>query len=197
MVQLTKAVLAGPIIITLSLIVDFLTLPGLIMKESDNFEHKYSQNEHSLTDIQIDVVMLTFYKIFYGLNFIKFKDKHMTLIELMQMHRGIFSLNENLHDLFCKGNKDYKEALSKVQDYNMTKILTRQCSIPDLDGNFKDSKVELNVVHAIQFDVELYNHIDITLRRLKMGQLYSHMKNIENGVVQDKLAEVADANDEE
>jgi hypothetical protein len=167
-----KTVIGGGFVITTSLFVDFLTLPSLIMKDSENFEHKYSQNEHSLTDVQIDVVMLTFTKIFYGLNFIKFRGKHMTLIELMQMHRGIFSLNENLHDLFCKGNKDYKEALSKVQDYNMTKILTRQCSLPDFEGNFKDSKVELDVVHAVQFDVEMYNHIDVVLRRLKMGQLH-------------------------
>jgi len=110
-VQLMKAVIVGPIIIPVSLVVDFITLPGLIMKDSRDFEHKYSQNEHSLNDEQIIVVMKTFEKIFYGLNFLKFRDKHMTLIELMQMHRGIFSLNENLHDLFCKGNKDYKQAL--------------------------------------------------------------------------------------
>lgn len=168
-VQLVKTVFLGPFIIAVSLLIDFLTLPGLIMKDSKDFEHKYQQSEHRLNDDQIDVVMTTFTKIFYGLNFIKFKDKHMTLIELMQMHRGIFKMNENLHDLFCKGNKDYKEALGKVQDYNMTKILTRQCSIPDLDGNYKESKVELNVIHAVQFDIELYNYIDVILRRLRLG----------------------------
>jgi len=38
----------------------------------------------------------------------------MTLMELMLMHRKIFSLIENLHDLCCRGNKDYKEALAMV-----------------------------------------------------------------------------------
>ena len=70
--------------------------------------------------------MDTFVKIFYGQAWGEtFKGTFMTLIELMQMHRIIFSLIDNLHDLMCRGNKDYKEALSNVQDYNMTKILTR------------------------------------------------------------------------
>jgi len=73
----------------------------------------------------------------------------MTLMDLMLMHRRIFSMIDNLHDLTCRGNKDYKEALAKVQDYNMTKILTRNCSIPDETGNYRESKVELNVIYAV------------------------------------------------
>lgn len=73
----------------------------------------------------------------------------MTLIQLMQMHRKIFMIVDNLHDLTCRGNKDIREALGKVQDYNMTKILTRQCSLPDLNGEYKESKVELNVVYSV------------------------------------------------
>jgi len=61
----------------------------------------------------------------------------MTLLELMVMHTKIFSIIENIHTLFCKGTKDSIEALSKVQDYNMTKILTKKCSIPDKSGDFK------------------------------------------------------------
>jgi len=70
-------------------------------------------------------------------------------MELMTMHRKIFSMIDNLHDLTCKGNKDYKEALEKVRDYNITKILTRMCSIPDPNGVYKESIVEMNVVHAV------------------------------------------------
>lgn len=125
--------------------------------------------------------MSTFEKIFYGLNFVKFKDKHMTLIELMRMHRKIFSLIDNLHDLTCRGNKDYKEALSKVQDYNMTKILTKSCSIPDSNGDFKESKVELNIIHAVQWDMEYYNYIDVVLRKLRMGTLAQSITDKENG----------------
>lgn len=49
----------------------------------------------------------------------------MTLNALMIMHTKIFSIIENLHDLCCRGTKDSKQALANVQDYNLTKILTR------------------------------------------------------------------------
>jgi len=48
----------------------------------------------------------------------------MTLHELMMMHIRIFKIIENLHDFLCQGFKDYKEALSIVQDYNMTKVIS-------------------------------------------------------------------------
>ena len=63
---------------------------------------------------QVDVIITTFAKIFY-INFEQdYASKFMTLIELMIMHRKIFSLIANLHDLVCKGTKDYKQALSNV-----------------------------------------------------------------------------------
>lgn len=94
--------------------------------------------------------MITFVKIFYGRDWAeKNKGTHMTLIELMMMHRKIFSLIDNLHDLICRGNKDYKESLAKVQDYNMTKILTRMCSIPDINGDYKEGRCDLNVIYGV------------------------------------------------
>jgi len=120
--------------------------------------------------------MLTFEKIFYGQNWQNFKNTHMTLIQLMQMHRGIFSIIDNLHDLVCRGNKDYKESLSNVQDYNMTKILTRMCSIPDLSGDYKEARCDLNVIYGVQFDIDLYNYIDVVLRKLRMGILQEEQR---------------------
>jgi hypothetical protein len=72
--------------------------------------------------------------MFYGSNFELYRNKHMTLLELMDMHRKIYDLVYNLHDLICKGTKDYKDSISNVQDYNMTKILSRKASIPDMTG---------------------------------------------------------------
>jgi hypothetical protein len=129
--------------------------------------------------------MDTFVKIFYGQAWNGFKNTFMTLIQLMQMHRGIFSLIDNLHDLTCRGNKDYKEALSNVQDYNMTKILTRQCSIPDINGDYKEAKCDLNTIYAVQFDIELYNYIDSTLRKLRMGILRDEIYKKERGLYVD------------
>mgnify|MGYP003339083906 CR=1 FL=1 len=99
----------------LSIVIDLLSLPNVLLKESTNFEHKYQLSADRLNDAQINVVMVTFGKIFYDRqNWEGFKNQHMTLIELMKMHRIIFSIVDNLHDLFCRGNKDYKQALSNV-----------------------------------------------------------------------------------
>jgi len=131
------SIFAGPFIIVLSMIIDLTSLPGVLLKDSRGFEHKYQLSTDRLNDVQIDVVMITFKKIFYNGNFQRFKGTHMTLIELMVMHRKIFSITGNMHDLMCRGSKDYKESLSNVQDYNMTKILTRKCSLPDKGGDYK------------------------------------------------------------
>ena len=109
--------------------------------------------------------------MFMGLNFVQYKDKHMTLIELMIMHRKIFKMVENLHDLVCKGLKDYQQALHIVLEYNLTKTLTSRCCIPDLDGDKKLSRVEMNVLYSISNDIELYNYIDLVLRRHRVQNL--------------------------
>jgi len=89
----------------------------------------------------------------------------------MQMHRKIFSLLENLHDLVCRGTKDYKEALANVADYNMTKILTRKCSVPDRSGDIKENMCDFNILYACQMDIETYNYIDDILHIYRMGKL--------------------------
>lgn len=58
----------------------------------------------------------------------------------------------------------------------MTKILTRMCSIPDINGDYKESRCDLNVIYAVQFDIELYNYIDCCLRKLRLGILREEMK---------------------
>ncbi len=73
----------------------------------------------------------------------------MTLIELMETHTKIFDLIDNLHDLICRGTKDDKQALAKVQDYNMTKILTRKCSVPDKSGDSKQNRCDFNILYNI------------------------------------------------
>jgi len=104
----------GPPILAVSLIIDLLSLPSLLLIDERHFEFKYQASLEILNDAQVEVILATFAKIFY-VNFgEKFAGKGMTLIELMQMHRRIFSLIENLHDLCCRGTKDYKEALANV-----------------------------------------------------------------------------------
>jgi hypothetical protein len=97
----------------------------------------------------------------------------MSLIELMKMHTNIFNIIDNLHDLYCKGNKDYKQALANVQDYNMTKILTRKCSIPDKTGDIKKARCDFNVLYNVQMDIELYNFFEVLMGDYKQGRLTS------------------------
>lgn len=131
------AVLVNPIILLVSQVVDLLTLPNLLLLADDNFEFKYQQSLEVLKPEQQKVILTTFAKIFY-VNFgKKFQGKGMTLIQLMEMHTKIFNLIENLHDLVCRGSKDSKQALANVQDYNMSKILTRKCSVLDKGGDIK------------------------------------------------------------
>ena len=110
----------------------------------------------------------------------------------MMMHRRIFSIMDNLHDLTCRGSKDYKEALSNVQDYNMTKILTRKCSIPDRNGEYKEGRCELDVIHAVQMDIDLYNYVDIVLRKLRMGILLIEMRSGVKGTAAEGSGEDAE-----
>lgn len=115
--------------------------------------------------------MTTFVKIFY-INFEQlFGGKGRTMIELMQMHRVIFSLIDNLHDLVCRGNKDHKEALMKVQDYNMTKVLSRKCSIPDETGDIKQARCDFNTLYNVQMDIELYNYASILFYNFRNNKL--------------------------
>lgn len=95
----------------------------------------------------------------------------MSLIELMTMHRRIFQITDNMHDLMCRGTKDYRQSLSTVQDYNMTKLLALKCSIPSLTGIYKEATCEFNVIHAVTRDVEMYNYVDVVLRKLDLGRL--------------------------
>jgi len=67
----------------------------------------------------------------------------------MIIHTKVYDLVENLHDLFCRGTKDYKEALSNIQVYNMTKILSKKCSIPERSGDVKNNICDFNVIHGI------------------------------------------------
>lgn len=126
--------------------------------------------------------MKTFAKIFY-INFRQlYGGKGMTLIELMVMHRKIFALVDNLHDLCCRGTKDYRQALANVQDYNMTKVLSRKCSVPSKTGDIKENFCDFNILYAIQMDIELYNYVDMLMRDFKSGKLAAEVSKKKDGL---------------
>ena len=102
-----------------------------------------------------------FVNLFYKNFFTKWANKRKTMIEMMKMHLRYFEIQDNLHDLMCRGNKDYKYALANVQDYNMTKIMTKQSAVPDKTGDIKLFTCEFNLLFNLQTDVELYNYLSL------------------------------------
>jgi hypothetical protein len=67
-VNLLITAFLGPPIIAVTILIDLLSLPNVLLKDSRGFEHKYQLSTDRLNDAQIAVVMTTFTKIFYGQN---------------------------------------------------------------------------------------------------------------------------------
>ena len=61
---------------------------------------------------------------------------------------------DNLHDLCCRGVKDYKTALVNVKDYNLARTMTFKSSIPHESGDVKQNVYCLDILFAIQKDLE-------------------------------------------
>lgn len=59
-------------------------------------------------------MLSTFHKVFDGPMAMKYRGKAVTMGDLMDIHGKIFQLVENMHDLMCRGTKDYREALKNV-----------------------------------------------------------------------------------
>lgn len=53
----------------------------------------------------------------------RYKGVSHNLMSLMMMHRRLFKIKSNLHDLCCRGVKDLMQALRNVQDYNLAKLM--------------------------------------------------------------------------
>ena len=172
LLNLIYVIVLGPVVIFVSLLVDLIALPNLLMKNQRDFEFKYQQSIDGLTAHQLDIVLAPYLEIFYTSDFkIRFMNNSMTTLELMLMHRRIFFLTDNLHDLICRGNKDYKTSLANVEDYNKTKILGRKCAIPDLSGDIRNASVHFNIMQNIQMDLEVYNYMDACLKQYFSGDL--------------------------
>jgi len=57
----------------------------------------------------------------------------------------------------------------------MTKILTRKCSVPDKNGDIKDSSCDFSVLYSIQMDIELYTYLEILFRDFRSGKISADM----------------------
>lgn len=81
----------------------------------------------------------------------------------------------------------------------MTKILTSKCAIPSKCGEFKEGQVDFDIIRSVAMDVDVYNFIDVALRKYKMGRLWDEMINKEKSKSDrtDELQGVGDDNDED
>ena len=166
---LANLFLSTPIILV-SMAVDLFSMADFLTRDESSFQFKYQQHEDSFGQIDLKIVMQNFGRIFYDRFDASFKNARYTLIELMNMHIKAYDLVENLHDLFCRGSKDYKEALQNIQIYNMTKVLTTKCSIPSNTGDIKQNLCDFDCIHAIQMDIEMYNYIHNVFRDSRSGK---------------------------
>ena len=100
---------------------------------------------------------------------------------------------DNLHDLMCKGVKDYKTALENVQDYNLAKILACKCTVPNKSGDIKQAQIFFNILYYLQTDIELYNYIDIMLKDWEAGRLKSGEVDGQRGFNADQKGKTKDS----
>ena len=84
---------------------------------------------------------------------------------------------DNMHDLTCRGLKNYKKALENVKDFNLAKILVHKCTIPHHSGDIKKAWYNIDIIYAIQMDIELYNYIDVVFRMIRMGIFEEEMED--------------------
>ena len=84
-----------------------------------------------------------------------------------------------MHDLCCRGIKDYMQALRNVQDYNLAKILQRKASIPSVSDVYHEAICHWNIFYAVQMDIENYNYIDLVFNDYWAGRLTEENKKLE------------------
>ena len=161
---------------------DLLSLPTAIMKPSSKLDHKYQMTDDVMTEHQTEMAMEAFRRIFEKSRSV-YKHISFQVMELLTMHIQIFKIIENLHDLMCIGSKDYKVALSTVQDYNMTKLVAAKCAIPDKSGEFKKARCDIDTIKNVFMDIGLFNFVDMILAKYKQGSLSTFVQEKEKQVV--------------
>ena len=58
-----------------------------------------------------------------------------------------------MHELFCMGTKNYETAFQTIQEYNISKEIQYNSSIPTKTGKYKDSRCYFDIVYSIYQDV--------------------------------------------
>jgi len=158
-----------------SVLVDFLNMPNLVHRPTSELEEKYQLYEDVMNKYQIKQMLSIIHRLEkrYSKNL---KDISIPIEELMKVHRLAFRITDNLHDLVCRGVKDYKQALSIIQDYNMSKILCRKFSVPHHTNLIRFAVCDLESMINTFRDTELYNFVDQLVRLKRINMLQTQIK---------------------
>lgn len=143
-----KALVLGLPVIVLSIFIDILSMPGILMRSNCDFEHKYPLPEKRMDSEQKQNTGLILEGLFEKQKYSS-KKKVVSLMYLMTMHTRIFKLIDYLHDLTCVGIKDAEEAFIGLKDYTISKLLSSACSVPTPDGVYKNSECHISIIQDI------------------------------------------------
>jgi len=140
-----------------SFLADLVNLNSILMKEEKHFEYKYWK-QNLLEGTGPQVIMKSFFKTFIIDYQRKYKGKGQSEYSIMFMHRRLFSIQDNFHSVFCRGDKTYEGAFYDINLYLLTKILGKQCSIPSKTGEKKIDYLNYDVIASVFEDVVIYNY---------------------------------------
>mmetsp|Transcript_41398 Transcript_41398/g.63107 ORF Transcript_41398/g.63107 Transcript_41398/m.63107 type:complete len:142 (+) Transcript_41398:4207-4632(+) len=122
--------------------------------------------------------MKSFFKTFIIDYQRRHKGKGQTEYSIMFMHRRLFSIQDNYHSFFCRGDKSYEEACYDINLYLLTKILGRQCSIPSKTGEKKQDYLNYDVIANVFEDVVMYNYFLFCVEQYKAGVRLENLNDI-------------------
>ena len=81
----TNLILSIPVIVV-SLAVDIFSMAEFLTRDESSFQFKYQQHEDNFGQIDLQIVMSNFGRIFYDLFESKYKSNRFSLMQLMNMH---------------------------------------------------------------------------------------------------------------
>jgi hypothetical protein len=157
LVDVSSAILMGLPLIVVSLVVDLLTLNGHLMRDEKHFEFKYQQ-VNVLAGLDPVFVMNAFYFVFINGFEKNYKNKGKTEYQLMMQHTNIFQITNNFHSVFCRGDKEYEDAMGNIKVFNLTKILGNKCSIPSKMGIKRLDYLDFNILNHLFDETIMFNY---------------------------------------
>jgi len=159
-------------VILLSLVVDVLALPDLLMRDEKDFEYKYKDLDQMRG---MDKVTLTsqFLTLFIHTHY-KRQGKSMTKEQLRVLKTKQYSIVDNFHSFFCRGDKNYRASMANIHVFNLTKALNNQMSVPNNQGKHSEDALHFDLGNAIYHDLILFNFFHYVLEAGKEGHDLSH-----------------------